>query len=170
MSCLNALPSFLVYWFVLFCIFMASIKWYLSRIWIWIGPFLVEDVENAVHTSCAYFLCYVAIASTFGLRAYRAYLGSIFLLQFGVTRKHLHDEEVPRLEPDSNDTYLCQLCAHKETLECSPCHLFLCNKCMADHLCDLPDDQPSLYCVVVSSNIEKNCVFQNLLLMSSLCM
>ena len=52
------------------------------------------------------------------------------------------DEEAPPLEPDSDDTDLCQLCAHKETSECCQCHLFLCNKCMADHLCDLPHDQP----------------------------
>ena len=49
---------------------------------------------------------------------------------------------VPPLEPHSDDTYLCQLCAHEETSECCQCHLFLCNKCMADHLCDLPDDEP----------------------------
>ena len=27
------------------------------------------------------------------------------------------DEEAPLLEPDSDDTYLCQLCAHKETCQ-----------------------------------------------------
>ena len=31
------------------------------------------------------------------------------------------DKEATPLEPNSDDTYLCQLCAHKETLECSRC-------------------------------------------------
>ena len=52
------------------------------------------------------------------------------------------DEEAPPLEPDSDDTYLCQLCAHKETSQCCQSHLFLCNKCMANHSFDLQDDEP----------------------------
>ena len=34
------------------------------------------------------------------------------------------NKEAPPLEHDSHDTYLCQLCAHKETSECCQCHLF----------------------------------------------
>ena len=52
------------------------------------------------------------------------------------------DEEAPPLEPYSDNACLCQLCARKETSECRQCHLFLCTKCMADHSCDLPNDEP----------------------------
>ena len=47
MSCLHALPSFLVYWCVLFSIF--SYRFVVSiRIWIWIGPFLVGDGAESI--------------------------------------------------------------------------------------------------------------------------
>ena len=36
----------------------------------------------------------------------------------------LADEEAPPLDLDTDDTYLCQLCAHKETLGCSLCMYF----------------------------------------------
>ena len=50
------------------------------------------------------------------------------------------DEELPLLEVDLDDTYLSQLCTHKKTSEGCKCHLFLGNKCIADHSCDLPDE------------------------------
>ena len=49
------------------------------------------------------------------------------------------DKEAVSLEPDSDDTYLGQLCAHKETSQCT--HSFLCNDCMANHSCNVPDDE-----------------------------
>ena len=55
----------------------------------------------------------------------RTDFGSISLLQFGTTRKHLH-WSLTWMIP------ICANCVHIRTFqECSQHHLFLCNKCMA---------------------------------------
>ena len=65
MSCLHALPSLLVYWCALFCIFMVSIK----------NLDLDRPLSGWGYGECrAHFLRirmgYVAIPPTFGLRAF----------------------------------------------------------------------------------------------------
>ena len=72
------------------------------------------------------------------------------------------------LEPDSDDTYLCQLCAHKETSECCQCHCFC--AITAWLITRVTCQMINLYCFL-RSDIVKNYEFRIISLqMCSLCM
>ena len=116
--------------------YRARVEHLFARLWHWK---VIRDIwmGSVTYMPIHAFFCTLPNFSSVGRRCINPTdLGSISLLPFGATR------EAPPLEPDSDDAYLCQLCARKETSECCQCHPFLCNKCMADHSCDLPHDEP----------------------------
>ena len=47
------------------------------------------------------------------------------------------EEEAPEVDEEEEDTFLCQVCGKRDTLECSTCDLYLCRGCMGEHTCDI---------------------------------
>ena len=47
------------------------------------------------------------------------------------------EEEAPNVDEEEEDTFLCQVCGTRDTLECSTCDLYLCRGCMDEHTCDI---------------------------------
>ena len=47
------------------------------------------------------------------------------------------EEEAPEVDEEEEDTFLCQVCGKRDTLECSTCDLYLCRGCMDEHTCNI---------------------------------